>query len=130
MAGAEVEASNVTPAYTDGTQNSNVLLFAVSTTHFTAQIPSEWASRYVILRSITSNARWLISKNSSAEVDYTLAAASNGQPSPKLGAYLPEGEIVHVLLPPLSPGEKLYLSAEGNTSGGLEIRKGSGPLLP
>lgn len=109
------KAAHLTGPVTDGSADSNVLLFSCGTTHGANALPNSFAGRYVTLQvygTATKSVWFAISKNSAAEVDRTIAAAADGAGDPKLGKRLQVGEVFSFQLPDRLETETLYFVRE------------------
>lgn len=103
--------------YTNGTDNSNMLLLASSTAHAALTIPATWEDEAWITIQVygtSGKSIWfLCSELSTAEVDRSIAAAADGAGDPKLGKRVQVGEIVSFQLPHKSSiGAPRYLINE------------------
>ena len=100
---------------TDGTNDSNVLLLSMGTSHAAMAFPAGWAGKWVTIQvyGTAGKAAWfLVSTLSTAEVDRSVAAAADGAGSTKLGKRVAVGETASFRLPPKESGETLYLVNE------------------
>ena len=111
----EMKAAKIASPLTNGTDDSNMLLLALSTTHAALTLPDTWADKWVTIQvygTAGKSAWFLVSKLSTAEVDRTVAAAADGAGAAKLGKRVQVGETVSFQLPKKLREETLYLINE------------------
>lgn len=105
-----------------GSENSNVIQQAVSTSAVAVALPATWEGSYINLKVTGCNAYWFISDQSAT---LPLAAATGtGQ---QVGFPLLNGEerSYRVPKPPQPPEKTIYLCVVGDGSGSLYVHKSS-----
>lgn len=101
--------------------NSSVRLYTASTTSRADALPPEWAGHYVVLTALVDDVWWMLSTDSGAVVDYTLAAANDGAPSPQLGSRLLYGTSRPVVLQVPQDGALYIVRQSSSDDAALQI---------
>lgn len=102
---------------------ARILLFPTSTTHASYALPSHWSAKYVTVRAIDQDLKFSVSTGlAGQEVDYTLAAAADGQANdPTLGKLVVAGTAEDYQMPEVKQGDTMYFNVEAAGSGSVEL---------
>lgn len=87
---SEKLASNIRPPQGDGTNNSNVVLFAATTSSQTSALPKNWKGKWVRVKPVGGDVTIMFGA-SGISVDNTLAGTAAGKTDPTLGYPVADG---------------------------------------
>jgi len=117
----EMRASSVESPFGDGTNNSNVLYCAISTTAASFTMPKSWHGCFIVMKVIGADAYWFFSEQTSVKPDASKTAAD-----PQLGWRTRDGEVVTEYVPrPLTQDGDVYFLVDGSGAGVVWLHKAS-----
>ena len=120
------KAEDVKGAFSNGTDNSDVLRYTLETTTAVDLIPVGWQGQFVRMRPVGGDLYYLFSTLSTQTVTNDAAAAAGGAGATR-GEYVPSGECLEVQVPHSRDGVRLYFARLGGTaSTSVYMTKASG----
>lgn len=112
----------------DGTANTTVGAYTLTAASQNNPIPQGWCGQFVRMRAVGGNMWYFFSKVAGNTVA-NLAAAADGAFGPTRGEYVPNGELINVLVPYSPDGIPVYFNRIGDAVGTVYITKASGQPL-
>jgi hypothetical protein len=109
------KADDVKAAFSDGTNNSDVLRYTLETSTAVNAIPSGWKGQFVRMRPVGGDLYYLFSTLSTQTVTNGAAAADGGAAATR-GEYVPSGECLEVQVPHARDGSEIYFARLGGTA--------------
>lgn len=123
---AEYQAANIKAPQGDGTTNTTVRRFTVTTGSQVNAIPGDWAGKYVfIYNEDAADVDFFFTKNAAAAISTATAASAAGAGAATLGGRLRAGAERHVRLPFKQPEETLYFARIGSATSALRMELAS-----
>lgn len=111
------QVSDIKPAYGDGTNNTDVVIFTSDTTARNAVLPSAFNGQFVRIRAVGANLFYFFSNSALAAVDRTQLGSAAGAQGSNRGEYLPAGELLNVRVPGTTGGTPIYFVWQCDAAG-------------
>jgi len=120
------QVSDIKPAFGDGTNSTDVVIFTSDTTARNAALPTAFAGQFVRIRAVGANLFYYFSASPTAAVDRTQLGSATGAQGATRGEYLPSGELLNIKVPGTG-GNTVYFVWQCDAAGtGVWVTKASG----
>ena len=119
------KAEDVKLPWGDGTNNTDVAKFTLTTGSLVGVLPVAWCGHFVRIRPVGGN-MWFYITSASGAVVANPAADASGALGATRGEYVANGELFHGQIPYAGDGVPFYIERIGDAAGDVYVSKASG----